>query len=166
MLKFNRKSLFVGVAISLLTLSATAYADVSAEAKKLISDNYKKMCSAINKKDVDGVAKFMTADYKDVAKRRTVNLEGWKTEMKEGMKILSNVMTGIKTKEFKSSGKDVIVTMDMTVTADIAAPDGSKHKLSTKADTKDTWTLKDGKWKCKVSETLSEKQTVDGKPTG
>ncbi|MEP6756129.1 MAG: hypothetical protein ABJA67_11565 [Chthonomonadales bacterium] len=167
MIRWNRFAAIGGVGIAMF-VRTSSIADVSADAKKAITNNYKEICMAIGKKDVRTAAMFMTTDYKDISKRRTIGLEAWKTELSKNLVPVNSISMNVVVKSMKLSGKDIIVSADAILQADVIPQQGAKHHLKSVSDAKDTWTFSGGKWKCKSSETLKETATMDGKllPSG
>jgi hypothetical protein len=66
-----------------------------------------------------------------------------------------------KTAEVRSTGN---MTADIVDTVGSFGAKGATHKLTDIAVSKDTWVKTDKGWKIKVSESISEKTTVDGRP--
>ena len=162
MFQWNRFAAIGCVSIAMF-VGTSSIADVSADAKKAITNNYKEICTAIGKKDVKTAGTFMTSDYEDVTKRRTVGLEAWKAEMTKNLAPVNSISMNIEIKSMKTSGKDVVVMVNAIMQADVIPQQGAKHRLKSVSEAKDTWTLSGGKWKCKLSETKKETDTLDGK---
>ncbi len=162
----NRVRLITGGLIAAVTLSVcVAIAQVSADAKKQINTAYAAINAGMAKKDIGAVVKYFTPDYQDIDSGKTTNLATWKSSTEQLFKQSKSIKETYKPTEFKMSGKDVVVTSKVTIDIEtIVGPDKKSHKMTGSATSKDTWTQVKTDWKCKKSETLSQKFAIDGTP--
>jgi hypothetical protein len=61
-------------------------------------------------------------------------------------------------------GNEVIVVYKDLTAFLLPGPDGKMHRVSATSTTRDTWVKTEEGWKTRVSETLTSKTLVDGKP--
>jgi hypothetical protein len=143
-------------------------ADAAADARKAIVAAYAKQSAAIPKGDFKSFEDTHTPDFYEVDK------SGRKQELKRIVQAMSGIMSFVKNLKRSVSIQSVTVkganaTVAATEKVDAQIPNPQTNKTSNmhaERTISDTWISKNGKWLRKESKTLTEKQSMDGKPMG
>jgi ketosteroid isomerase-like protein len=143
---------------------------VKADDKKEIEQGYKKLVTALKAKSLEGVMAVGTSDFSMKAPGINMNTEQVKMQLKQTfamMKSTPKVTMSIdkmsikgKTAEVRSTGN---MTMEIVDATGNMGAKGQKHIMSDMAVSKDTWVKTDKGWRMKVTESITEKTTLDGK---
>jgi len=154
---------------AILAVSVTGVA--RADDKKEIEAGYKKLENAIISRSVDGVMSVGTPDFSMKMGGMVMSAQQVKSQMKmnfDMMKTAPKFTMTIRTMDIKKNSAEVlstgIMSADIVDTPGMFGKKGSKHKLTDEQTSKDTWVKTGNSWKMKVTETVSEKMTLDGKP--
>jgi hypothetical protein len=151
-------------------LAAPLFADATSDARNAVEKAYSQQSAAISKGDIKAYSASHAADFYEIDKK------GRKQDLKSIQTAISGVLSFAKSVKRsmtvqKMTVKGSTATVSATETLDAAIPNPQTGKNSTmhaERTVSDKWAKTNGKWLRKVSKTLTEKQTMDGKeyPTG
>lgn len=160
------RTLIVGLMVVFgFALQISAYADVSADARKTIQGLYDKRDSAAQKKDIQGTLAALSPDFVFVAK------DGQKGDaklLKRRLTPLFTLMQSVKSKsgiqKFALKGKEATATVKQHLEMLVVNPQTQvPQKFVADATSEDIWTKTGSGWLQKRMTTRAEKAVLDGK---
>lgn len=151
---------------SVIALSVLFSGLVAARAddKSDIAGLYPKLAALVMKKDVDGVLKMGTPDFKMKQNGQTMDAKALRTVLKQQMGAATIKSCSMKPTSIKVSGNKAVVLSDGSTVMVMKTPDGKSHTMASTEKSKDTLIKTKAGWKFQMVEALSEKDTMDGKP--
>jgi hypothetical protein len=164
----------------LLAMSALTVLGFSSQANldPQIKGYYTLQDSLTLKKDGPGLEKLMTGhatpDFMNVGKpdktgkARTKTMAEDMAQMKQTLPFIDKFTKVHSMIKKVAAGKGSVV---VTVSTDVAmqtkkGPDGKVHSVDGHDVNEDTWVKSGGRWKMKISKTVSETMKIDGKAFG
>lgn len=158
----------LGLAAATLLLAAqVVHADATSDARKQIQGQYDKMLAALQKKDLDAFGAMCAPNCVFIDKQhpKGIALKEWKALGKQALGFMKTVKPTIQIHSFGLMGSSAVVDSTQTVTMTAVSPkDKSTHTFHSDQKVRDTWVKSGSAWLLKSSNTLSEKDTFDGKP--
>lgn len=149
--------------LALMLIVSPSSADKRAE--RQIRAEYAKTVQYMKQKNLEGLLRQMTPDFLyKTAKGEIMSKQMVEMAMREQFRLMKSVQkrtTTIKKMEFK--GNTVLVTTEEELAFTFVDAQGKPHKAYTKATTRDTWVKTPQGWKVKMTESLSETTSIDGK---
>jgi len=141
-------------------------ADATADARKAIQGEYRKLNTAFQKRDLDAFVKGCTPDCKIKSQQGTFTIDQWRRMTQPILQTLENVKYSVRIEKVTLKGKDAVVMNTQTLDATLTSPqDNKKHRLHSVEKTKDIWRKTATGWRLRFSETISHRTTLDGKPS-
>lgn len=151
---------------ALFALSALGVGPIAARAdsKSDIANLYPRMSVLMMKKDMDGVIRMGTPDFKMKSNGRITEAKVLLGQMKQQLAMITMKSCSMKPESIKVKGDKAEVIANESTAMEFKLQDGIKHALSSKGRSKATLVKTPGGWKFQFVETLNEKMTLDGKP--
>ncbi len=137
---------------------------------------YNRYSELAAKKDVQGLAKFMTenstADYRDIhlpdaaGHVQKTDLAEAVRDMKRGMAMLGTITKfAVHIEHLKPQQTSAVAIIHLTLACTLGkTPDGKVHKMALDERSEETWVKVGSRWKIKSSRTIKDSGTVDGIP--
>jgi ketosteroid isomerase-like protein len=144
---------------------------VRADDKREIEEGYKKLVAAFKARSVDALKAVTTDDFTMKMPGQVLSTEETMKQIRQSFGMMSEspkftmtidkIAMKAKSAEVHSTGN---MTVDIVDASGAYGKKGAKHSTVYIETSKDIW-VKTGKgWKMKVTESLSEKMMLDGKP--
>lgn len=151
-------------AIFSVAVGSASFADTNSDAKKAIQAINDRAMNLILKQDFKSLAKLCTPDCKFTQNGQTMSVDqmigvmkAQMTQMKD-MKMSSTVLTcSVK------GGTATCTSHDKSYAA-MVGPDKKLHKITSDGTSKSVFVKSGGIWLMKSNATISDKETMDGKP--
>lgn len=152
-------------ALLLFLAGERAQGDAVADARKAIQAEYRRLSVAIQRKDLNGFIKGCTPDCKIKSQQGTFTIGQWKGMMQSAFQGMEDIRYDVRLDKVMLKGKEAIVMSTQTMEATLTSPqDNKKHRLHSQEKAKDIWTKTAKGWRLRLSETISQRTTLDGKP--
>ena len=156
-----RRLLAGAIALSALAFNApTARADDKSDIKAL----YPKVAALFMKKDVEGIMRIGTSDFKMKQMGQTMDAKTVKGMLQQQFATVTMKASVMKPTSIKVSGNKAVVLSDSKTSMVSKGPDGKSHTIVSVGKGRDTLVKTKAGWKFSMVESLSEKMTMDGKP--
>lgn len=154
---------FMIAACVLLIFVGGASADKRAE--RQIRAEYAKTVQYTKAKNVEGLLRQMTPDFLyKTQKGEVMSKQMVEAVMREQFALMKSIDRRKSTiKKIEVKGNTARVTTEEELAFTFVDAQGKPHKAHTKATTRDTWVRTQQGWKVKMTESLSETTTIDGK---
>ncbi len=148
----------------MLTLpTAAARADAAGEARKAIRAQYQRINAAIEKQDVDAIARLLTPDFRLTGGGDTVNRAEYKTMVKQGFQTVYDMKASTAIESFTLQGNQAIVVTRQIQSGKARVTNAPQNRAVTVVmKLRDTWAKTPQGWLLRRSEGLSSQSTVDG----
>jgi ketosteroid isomerase-like protein len=161
-----RNSLRYAATCLLVCLTLHAHADANADARKAIQAAYDRNSAAGNKRDLAGSLTIYTPDYVSTDK------SGKKTDLKQmhdQMKLIFGMFKTFKVTQSVQSlqlkGNEAQITLKSHLEGTLSNPQTKQaHTFTADMASNETWVKTPKGWLNKRSNTISEKEMMDGKP--
>lgn len=135
----------------------------SPDAKRDIETAYAKMAAAAHVRDASAAGKFLDEEFITQVQGRWLSRAQFERFERESFKRLKSVEASPQVKTITMQGGKAIVRCTESLSATLPGAKGSSHRLQIVEDREDVWIQRKGKWRLKMSQTLSEKATLDKK---
>jgi hypothetical protein len=163
---WNARSTVVFLAVA--CLSTAVRGDASKQARKEIISAYARQSSAFAKGDFEKFAASHTPDFFEQNRSgKKQSLEMLRQVLPVVVKMMSDPRRKVIVQSVKVKGSKAEVAGVEVIDGKVSDPNtGKKVVINGERTMTDTWIKKNAYWLRKVSRTISEKQTMDGKPFG
>ncbi len=154
------------VILASVVFCAMAFAGRPADDKATFVAMYKEGAKMLEKKDYNGMAKGMTADFTETSMGHTVKREESLKGMKQFFGMFKTMKVTLDVVSCKITGNTAVVMSKAHVWG-TSMPDPKTHKSSkidARRDEKCTWVKKNGQWMMRSMVGSNEKMLIDGKP--
>ena len=150
----------------LLTLTASAFADASSDARKAITAIYQRQVTALEHKDSKGAFSHLAPDYVHIdLKGHQTTAAAERTDADSLFSMAKSIHATTTITAFSLKANLAQATVKVSGTIVLLNP--KTQKMVTLVDTtvsNDTWMKTKSSWHLKRTQDISEKATVDGKP--
>ena len=159
-----KKTLLVAAMGLSLALGGASYGDANADAKKAIQSATNQAMNLIIKQDYKSLAKLCTPDCTFTQFGQTMKLDQMVTMMKAQMTQMKDLKMSSTVTSCSVKGKTATCTTHDTSSATMIGADKKPHKITSDGTSKSVYVKSGGTWLMTSLKTVSEKDTMDGKP--
>ena len=162
----NVRSLLAAAAAGLfVSIAAPAVrAEDAAAVRKQIEAAYARSDKAVKTRDVSHLMDDATPDMTSKTEGRVIKGTDLINVMKQQLAMFKSIdEVSSKITSFKVNGGTAVVNAESTLVGTLVGPDQKPHKLRSVSKDRDTWVKTPKGWKVKLTETLGQKNTLDGK---
>jgi hypothetical protein len=146
-------------------LPTIAQRDPNAAVRQAILQQYRRMETALAKKDINEAVKICLPNAQFKSKNMpTVNVEQWKQMAAQTLPSFQSLKISTRIDSLKVKGNEATVEISQIMEAKVNNPQTNKVSiLRSEQKSRDIWMKSGPGWLLKLSDTYSEKSTLDGK---
>lgn len=150
----------------LAALPTIAQRDPNAAVRQAIMQQYRRMETALAQKDVNAAVKICLPNAQFKSKKMpTVSVEQWKQMAAQTLPAFQSLKISTRIDSLKVKGSEATAEISQTMEARVINPQTNKVSiLRSEQKSRDVWVKSGSNWLLKLSDTFSEKSTLDGKP--
>jgi hypothetical protein len=156
----------LAVVLCTAALPSIAQRDPNAAVRQAIMQQYRRMETALAKKDINEAVKICLPNAQFKSKNMpTVSVTQWKKMAEQTLPSFQSLKITTRIDSLKVKGSEATVEIFQTMEAKVNNPQTNRVSvLRSEQKSRDIWVKSGSGWLLKLSDTFSEKSTLDGQP--